>query len=323
MAEARADDALDVVRGHLIASLVRHERLRRAGHDDIAAESVDVHERAHAGDLERQVPVHRDVGEDLLRRGNLSLELVRLSLTRRGERLRVRLVRHAVLHQLDPLLLVEDGGDVARRAEAVQKLGAELALLGVARSNHDKLSRVGDGDTLALDGVPPARGGVQHHVHERVVQEVHLVDVEQAAVGASQEAGVVRLDALRESLLDVDGTADPVLGGAEGNLHHGNLHLSRGEGAAGLELLQRLGAHELGIGRGRVEGVALDDVDLGEEIGEGANGDGLAGAAVAHDEAATDAGILRSGHGGGGGCTYVRSELRSVRDPFLFSFLVG
>mmetsp|Transcript_10852 Transcript_10852/g.30336 ORF Transcript_10852/g.30336 Transcript_10852/m.30336 type:complete len:208 (+) Transcript_10852:51-674(+) len=124
VAQARANHALDVVLSHRIASLVRHEGLRRAGHDDVTAESVDVHERAHAGNLERQVPVHLDCGKDLLRGGDLILELVRLSLAGRGERLGVLFVRHAVLHQLDSLRLVEDGGDVARHAEAVQELGA-------------------------------------------------------------------------------------------------------------------------------------------------------------------------------------------------------
>ena len=214
MRQARADDALDVRLGHLLAPLVRHERLGGAGHDDVTAKTVDVDERAHAGDLDRQIAIHRHLGKNLLRGENLRPERVRLLLLGRDERLGIVLVGDAVLHQLHALLLVEDGADGARGAEAIEQLGAQLALLGVARSNHDELRGVRDGDTLALHGVPPARGGIEHDVHERVVEEVHLIDVEKATVGTREKTRVVRLHALRERLLDVDGTADAILGGA-------------------------------------------------------------------------------------------------------------
>ena len=44
--QARADDPLDVLLRHLLATLVRHERLRGARHDDVAAQAVDVHDGA-------------------------------------------------------------------------------------------------------------------------------------------------------------------------------------------------------------------------------------------------------------------------------------
>ena len=44
------------------------------------------------------------------------------------------------------------------------------------------------GDAVALHGHAAHRGGVEQQVHDVVVQEVDLVHVEQAAVGAREQA---------------------------------------------------------------------------------------------------------------------------------------
>lgn len=56
-------------------------------------------------------------------------------------------------------------------------------------------------------------------------------------------------------------TADAVLGGAEGELDEGRAYDGARQGLAGPEALQGVGAHDLGVGGARVEGVALHDVD--------------------------------------------------------------
>eukprot|EP00982_Pelagococcus_subviridis_P013014 31208-Pelagococcus_subviridis.AAC.11 len=225
----RPDHALDVVLRDLSPPLVRDERLRGSRDDDVASQTVHVHERAHAGDFDGQISLHLDLLQELLRRRDLRLELVRLLLARLHEPLRVLLELHAVLHELHAKLAIEDRPHVARHPEPIEELRPELALLGVPRADHDELRRVRDRDPLALDRVPPARGGVEDDVHERVVQKVHLVDVQKPAVRAREEAGVVRLDALRERLFDVDGAADAVLRRPERDLDHGDLHRSRGD----------------------------------------------------------------------------------------------
>jgi len=48
--------------------------------------------------------------------------------------------------------------------EAVEQLRAQLALLRVARADEDEAGRVGDGDALALDGVPAGGGRVEEDV---------------------------------------------------------------------------------------------------------------------------------------------------------------
>ncbi len=53
-----------------------------------------------------------------------------------------------------------------------------------------------------------------------IVQEVDLVDVEQAAVGGGQQPGAQRRDAFGERPVEVDRPGHPVLGGADRQLHH-------------------------------------------------------------------------------------------------------
>ena len=58
---------------------------------------------------------------------------------------------------------------------------------------------------------PTCRTRVEHHVHQAVVQQVDLVDVQDAAVGPGQQPRLERLDALGQRLFDVNGAADAVL----------------------------------------------------------------------------------------------------------------
>src|SRR5690606_11421709 len=60
---------------------------------------------------------------------------------------------------------------------------------------------------------------VRQQVYQVVVQQVHLVHVQDAAVRRRQQARLERLDALGEGPLDVEGPGDPVLGRADRQLH--------------------------------------------------------------------------------------------------------
>jgi len=125
-----------------------------------------------------------------------------------------------------------------------------------------------------------------------VIQQVDLVDVQYAPVGLGEQAGLERLNALGERLLDVDGATDAVLGGAEGQVDHGDL--GGGDREAGVPTqhpLADLRPHHLWVVRVGVEGVADDDADVREQVDEGAHGGGLARAPVAHDHHAADLGV--------------------------------
>ena len=81
-----------------------------------------------------------------------------------------------------------------------------------------KRAACGDRDAVALDGGAAHRGGVEQQVDEVVVEEVDLVDVEDAAVGAGEEAGLVLRDAVGQDLGEVQRAEHAVLGGADGEL---------------------------------------------------------------------------------------------------------
>ena len=77
-----------------------------------------------------------------------------------------------------------------------------------------------DAEPLALHHVLARGGDVEQQVDEVVFQQVHLVDVEEAAVGAGQQSGLERLLAARQRPLEVERADHPILRGAERQIDH-------------------------------------------------------------------------------------------------------
>ena len=124
----------------------------------------------------------------------------------------------ALLDDRHPLVQVADAFDVDAQAEAVEQLRPQLALLRVHRPDEDEPRGMRDGDSLALDGVDAHRRGVEEHVDNVVVEEVHLVDVEDVAVRLGEHS---RLEAPRpflEGRLEVDGSDHAVFRGVDRQL---------------------------------------------------------------------------------------------------------
>ncbi len=63
---------------------------------------------------------------------------------------------------------------------------------------------------LALDVVDAHRGHVEEKVDEVIREQVHLVYVQDAPVGGREQARLESLPPLRERLLDVQGSREPV-----------------------------------------------------------------------------------------------------------------
>jgi hypothetical protein len=72
-----------------------------------------------------------------------------------------------------------------------------------------------EGDSLSFHHVPAHRCRVQQEVHYVVVQKVHLIHVQEAAIGASQDARLELLPARLQSNLDVESADDPILRSAD------------------------------------------------------------------------------------------------------------
>lgn len=100
-----------------------------------------------------------------------------------------------------------DAGD---EAEAGQQLRAQIALIRVHRTHEDEIVWMPDRDALAFDHVLAHGRGVEQHVDDVVIEEVHQVDVHQVPVGLVEDAGVEPPVALLDGRLEVDGFDDAV-----------------------------------------------------------------------------------------------------------------
>ena len=149
-------------------------------------------------------------------------------------------------------------------------------------------------DPLALDGVLPHRRGVEEHVDDVVVEEVHLVDVEDVAVGLGEHAGLELLLAALDRRLDVDRTDDAILGRVDGQLHDAHAAApTRQRFAALAHASVHSEALQIGvIGRASVTAVG-DDVKPGQEFCQRADGRRLRGPLLSADQHTADGGIDR------------------------------
>ncbi len=131
-------------------------------------------------------------------------------------------------------------------------------------------------------------GRVQQQVDEMVVQEVDLVDVEQAAMGGGEQPRPQRGDAFGERPVEVDRSGDPVLRGADRQLHQ-----ARRPGARP-RLRWMRAVRAVGVNRGRVTGepAAGYHVHRWEQRGEPSDRGRLGRALLAADEDPAD----RRGH---------------------------
>ncbi len=191
-----------------------------------------------------------------------------------------------------PVAGVADAGDVDGEGEAVEQLRAQVAFLGVHRADQDEAGRVGEGDALALDDVHAHGGRVEQHVDHVVVEQVDLVDVEQAAVGGGQDAGLEVALALLDGLLDVERADDAVFGGGDGQVDEGDGFFFDGQGRRRRRPSRGTRCTRRRAGRGRSRsGSPRTAWTLGQQGGQGAGGGGLGRAAFAADQHAADAGV--------------------------------
>ena len=200
----------------------------------------------------------------------------------------------AAADDLDALGGRVEARDVDAQAEPVEQLRPDLALLGIHRADEDEARGVRERDALALDDVDAHRRGVEQRVDEVVVEQVDLVDVEDAAVRVGEQTRLEAALAVLERVLEVERADEPVLGGGDGQLDEARAPRARGSGRPSPWRLAALGAPRAPrVGGIAAEAASLDDVDLGQQARERADGGGLRGALLAPDEDAADAGIDR------------------------------
>jgi hypothetical protein len=102
-------------------------------------------------------------------------------------------------------------------------------------------------DSLALDRVLSHGGGVEEHVDDVIVEQVHLVDVEDVAVRLGEDAGLELLLTALDCGLDVDRADDAILGGVDGQFHDTHLTAAPRQRLPALHPHGALGALQVGI----------------------------------------------------------------------------
>ena len=224
-------------------------------------------------------------GEDGLAQGLL------LRLPAGREALGVRLEGQTALHHVHAGREVMQARHFDAEAEAVQQLGPQFPLFGVHGAHQDEAGRVGEGDALPLHHVDPHGRGIQEHVHQMVVQQVHFIDIEDAAVGCGQQTRFEMLLAALDGALQVDGAEQPVLGGAERQVHHRHGALAAGENLAGGPAPAAVVAHQLDFVGVAVKRTARHHRHGRQQFRQPSGRGGLGRALLAADQDPGDEGI--------------------------------
>ena len=113
------------------------------------------------------------------------------------------------------------GAHVERQPEAVEQCGRNSPSSGLPLPTRTKRGGMAQAQALALDDVDARGGDVEQQVDEVVVEQVGLVDVEEAAVGARQEAGFERFIAARQRALEVERAEHPIFRHAQRQIDDG------------------------------------------------------------------------------------------------------
>jgi hypothetical protein len=156
--------------------------------DDVATDSVDAEPRARGRDAEELAIGKLDVREAFARRRDPLGEALLVLPPASDEGLRIAFEGDPAGDDLRTLVRVRRSDDLDPEAEAIEELGAELALLHVHRPDKEEARGVCGGDRLALDADDTRRSGVEQRVDEVVREEVDLVDVQNPLMGTREQA---------------------------------------------------------------------------------------------------------------------------------------
>ena len=89
-------------------------------------------------------------------------------------------------------------GNVGRRldldgeAETVEQLRAQFAFFRIAAADQHEAGRMAHAEALALDDVDAGGRDVEQKIDEMVLEQIDFVDVEKAAIGLGEQAGLER-----------------------------------------------------------------------------------------------------------------------------------
>jgi len=129
-----------------------------------------------------------------------------------------------------------------------------------------------------------------------VFQQIHLVHVEEIAVGVAQEPGLEALFPVPQGMLDVQGSHKPVFGDAQGELHHPHLFPVPGERSRCLAFPAVAAQVPFRVA---LEAALPHRLQLRQELGQCPDRRALCGPLLAHHQQAADAWIYYIEYQGG------------------------
>ena len=201
---------------HLGAALICGDGAGGLVHDDVGPQPVHLVLGAYVGDQVQHVTADVDLGQQRLATQDPLPFRTFGVLPQVHESVGVGLVGDAPPHHLAPLLGGKGAVYFHRQAEPVQQLRAQVPLFGVHGSHKDELGGVANGYSFPFNVIAPHGGGVQQHVHQVVVEQIYLVDIEDAPMGGGDQPGLEAASAGLDGLLDVQGANQAVFGGTHG-----------------------------------------------------------------------------------------------------------
>ncbi len=167
----------------------------------------------------------------------------------------------------------------------------QIAFFGIHRPDQNKLRRVLEADTLALDHVNTHRRRVQQQVHDMIVQQVHFINVQDAAIGSRQNAGVKVALSLFNGFLNIKCPDDAIFRGAHRQIDDARLALGNWQYFTGRHAITALVAVLIGTTWIAAKTAVGYDFDLRQQRSQRPRRRGFGCATLTTDQYAADAGI--------------------------------
>ena len=183
--------------------------------DQIGAQAVDTGSEAALADLAQGGVIQRDIRQALAGIPTTGSKGSLLDLPTLQEGDGVSIEGQATTHDLGTLGWLRLAIQRQIQAEAVEQLRAQLAFLGVHGADQHEARGMPMGDAVTLDMVDPAGGSIEQQIYQMIRQQVYLIDIEHAAIGAGQQAGGKLRAAFAQRCVQIQGADDALLAGAK------------------------------------------------------------------------------------------------------------
>ena len=111
------------------------------------------------------------------------------------------------------------GCDIDAETESIEQLRTQLAFFGIHRADEHELRGMLVCDPFALDQIDAAGRHVEQQIDKVIVEQVHFVDVQYAAVRGGKQPGMKPALALFDRAFEVQRSDDAIFGRANRQIH--------------------------------------------------------------------------------------------------------